>query len=191
MEQFLNNYFSIIRLPRPLSGQESTCQCRTCGFIPWIRKIPWRRKWLPNPVFLPGESHGQSNQFSPWDRKGSDTTEWLKSNLSRPREIPPGEGMECALCSCPSARERSAQPRCLMHIISKEILWNKYNRMKPETQKPVGWHSAVSRRNRAHFIERAFHSAVLAVLIIPQSVWDEYILGDVMVKLMKVGAYFI
>ena len=22
-------------------------------------KIPWRRKWQPTPVFLPGESHGQ------------------------------------------------------------------------------------------------------------------------------------
>ena len=29
------------------------------GFGPWVRKIPWRRKWLPTPVFLPGESHGQ------------------------------------------------------------------------------------------------------------------------------------
>ena len=26
---------------------------------PWVRKIPWRREWLPTPVFLPGESHGQ------------------------------------------------------------------------------------------------------------------------------------
>ena len=87
--------------------------------------------------------------------------------------------MECALCSCPSAREHSAQPRCFVHIISKEILCNKYNNgKKPETQKPVGWHCAVTHGNRAHFIERAFHSAVLAVLIIPQSVWDEYILGD-------------
>ena len=22
--------------------------------------IPWRREWLPTPVFLPGEFHGQS-----------------------------------------------------------------------------------------------------------------------------------
>ena len=29
------------------------------GFDPWIRKIPWRRKWQPSPVFLPGKSHGQ------------------------------------------------------------------------------------------------------------------------------------
>ena len=25
----------------------------------WARKIPWRRKWQPASVFLPGESHGQ------------------------------------------------------------------------------------------------------------------------------------
>ena len=25
------------------------------GFDPWVRKIPWRRKWQPTPVFLPGE----------------------------------------------------------------------------------------------------------------------------------------
>ena len=29
------------------------------GFNPWVRKIPWRRKWQPTPVFLPGKSHGQ------------------------------------------------------------------------------------------------------------------------------------
>ena len=28
-------------------------------FTPWVGKIPWRRKWLPTPVFMPGESHGQ------------------------------------------------------------------------------------------------------------------------------------
>ena len=27
--------------------------------IPWVRKIPWRRKWQPTRVFLPGESYGQ------------------------------------------------------------------------------------------------------------------------------------
>ena len=25
----------------------------------WVREIPWRRKWQPTPVFLPGESHRQ------------------------------------------------------------------------------------------------------------------------------------
>ena len=31
------------------------------GFGPWVGKIPWRRKWQPIPVFLPGESHGQKS----------------------------------------------------------------------------------------------------------------------------------
>ena len=43
-------------------GKEPACQCRSperCGFNPWIRKIPWRRKWQPTPVFLPRKFHGQ------------------------------------------------------------------------------------------------------------------------------------
>ena len=46
-------------LPRWCSGKKSACQCRRCkrhGFNPWIGKIPWRRKWKPTPVFLPGKS---------------------------------------------------------------------------------------------------------------------------------------
>ena len=34
-------------------------QYRRCGFDPWVRKIPWRRKWQPTPTFLPGNAHGQ------------------------------------------------------------------------------------------------------------------------------------
>ena len=49
------------------------------GFNPWVRKIPWKRKWQPTPVLLPGKSHGQRSlvDYSPWDRKESDTTERL------------------------------------------------------------------------------------------------------------------
>ena len=37
--------------------QERIClQCRRSGFDPQGGKIPWRRKWLPTPVFLLGES---------------------------------------------------------------------------------------------------------------------------------------
>ena len=48
---------------------------RSLGGIP--EKIPWRRKWLPIPVFLPGESHGQRSLvgYSPWGQKELDTTE--------------------------------------------------------------------------------------------------------------------
>ena len=43
-------------------------------FDPRTGKIPWRRKWQPNPS--PGESHGQRSlaSYSPWGCKESDTT---------------------------------------------------------------------------------------------------------------------
>ena len=67
-------------LPRRLSGKESTYHCRrhrSCEFYPWVRKIPWKRKWQPSPVFLPGESHGQRSlvSCSPWGPKELATTE--------------------------------------------------------------------------------------------------------------------
>ena len=43
------------------SGKEPMCQCRTCLLDPWVRKIPWKRKWQPTSISLPGESHGQRN----------------------------------------------------------------------------------------------------------------------------------
>ena len=33
--------------------------CRRHEFSPWVGKIPWRRKWQPTLVFLPGESQGR------------------------------------------------------------------------------------------------------------------------------------
>ena len=53
---FSHLYFEI-GLPRWFSGKEPACQRRSlwsCGFSPWVRKIPWRRKRQPTPVFLPG-----------------------------------------------------------------------------------------------------------------------------------------
>ena len=47
-----------LKLPRSHSGKESACQCRRLKFDPWVRN-PWRRKWQPSPVVLPGKSHGQ------------------------------------------------------------------------------------------------------------------------------------
>ena len=67
-------------LPRWLSGKEFACQCRRhkrCRFNPWVGKIPWKRKWQPTPVFLPGKSHVQRSLvgYSPPGHKESDTTE--------------------------------------------------------------------------------------------------------------------
>ena len=64
-------------------GKEPACQCRRCkrhGFSPWVRKILWRRKWQPTPVFLPGESHGQRSLvgYSPWgSQRVSHVHAWL------------------------------------------------------------------------------------------------------------------
>ena len=68
-----------IRLPKWLNGKESACQSRSHrrhGFGTSAGKIPWRRKWQPTPVFLPGESHGWRSLvgYSPWGHKKSDTT---------------------------------------------------------------------------------------------------------------------
>ena len=64
-----------------LSGEEPAFQCRRHGFNPWVRKIPWIRKWQHTPVFLPGKSHGQRSLvgYRPWGGKESDTTERLNS----------------------------------------------------------------------------------------------------------------
>ena len=48
-----------------LNSNESTCQHRRCRSDFWVWKIPYRRKWQPTPVFLPGESHGQRS-YNPW-----------------------------------------------------------------------------------------------------------------------------
>ena len=54
---------------------------------PWVEKIPWRRKWQPTPVFLPGESHGQRSLdgCSPCSCEESDMTEQLTRSLSFPK----------------------------------------------------------------------------------------------------------
>ena len=58
-------------------------QCRKPGFNPWVRNIPWKRKWQPTPMFLPGEPHGQRTLvgYSPWGYKELDTTEQLTLSL--------------------------------------------------------------------------------------------------------------
>ena len=50
---------------------------KDAGSVPG--KIPWRRKWQPTPVFLPGQSHGQRS-YSLWGHKESDMTEETKQH---------------------------------------------------------------------------------------------------------------
>ena len=64
-----------------LSGKESVCQCTRCRFNPWVRKIPWRRKWQPTSISLPGKSHEQSLAgYSLWGHKELGMTEQLSTH---------------------------------------------------------------------------------------------------------------
>ena len=59
------------------SGKESACQGRrhnSCNFDPWVRKIPWTRKWQLTPIFLSGNFHGHRSLagYSPWGHKELD-----------------------------------------------------------------------------------------------------------------------
>jgi len=57
--------------------KESICRHRRDRFKPRVRKIPWRRKWQPTPVFMLGKSYGQRSlvDYSPWGCKELDMTE--------------------------------------------------------------------------------------------------------------------
>ena len=76
----------ILIFPRWLTGKESTCHSRRhrrLGFNPWVRKIPWSRKWQPTLIFLPGKFHGQRRLAgcSPGGCQESDTTEYAHIDL--------------------------------------------------------------------------------------------------------------
>ena len=76
-------------LPSWLSGKESSCQGRILRkhkFNSWVGKIPWRRKWQPIPVFLPGKFHGQRRLegWSSWGLKELDTAELLSRHGNEP-----------------------------------------------------------------------------------------------------------
>ena len=45
-------------LPWWLRGYSVCPHCGRPGFDPWVGNIPWRRKWQPTPILLPGKSHG-------------------------------------------------------------------------------------------------------------------------------------
>ena len=56
---------------------------RKFEFNPWVGTIPWRRKWQPTPVFLPGESHGQRNLgVTVYRVAESDKTEQMNTHSS-------------------------------------------------------------------------------------------------------------
>ena len=76
-------------------GKESACNAGDTGDASLILesgRFPWRKKWQPTPVFLPGESHGQRSQvgYSPRGRKESDTPETMEHSTLPSAETVPG-----------------------------------------------------------------------------------------------------
>ena len=92
------------------------------GFDPWVGKIPWRRKWQPTPVLLPGKSHGQRNLegYSPWPCKELDMTQHthhfikLFSSVMQLSLTLWPHGLQHARLPCPSPTPRACSNSCLL-----------------------------------------------------------------------------
>ena len=97
--------------PDGSAGKEPAYQCRRikrCEFISWFRKIPWRRKWQPTPVFLPGKFHGPGDcgpQSTGSQRVGHD---WA--------------------CACPHIHRLFYNIRFLVPILSSGSSWHNFHR---------------------------------------------------------------
>ena len=95
------------------SGKESACQCRRRkrrGFDPWVRKIPWRRKWQPTLVFLPGAFHGQRSLVG-YNPRGHKRQQQQTKSDNRPSvQMSPGDS-EWTL------RLRNPRPLCVVRRI--------------------------------------------------------------------------
>ena len=68
---FLSLSISVLGFAGGASGKEPGCQCRRLRLDLWVGKIPWRRKWQPTPIFLPGNPIGQRDLmgYSPWGHR--------------------------------------------------------------------------------------------------------------------------
>ena len=117
---FLVTPYSMWGFPSGSDSKESACNAGD-GFDSWVRKIPWRKKWLPNPVFLPRESYGWRNlvDYSPWDRKELDMTEEL--TYAACEIIVPWPGVKSVL---PAVEEQSLNSWTFREVPFL-ILWSK------------------------------------------------------------------
>ena len=126
-------------LPRWNSGKEFACQCKRRkrhSFNPWVRKIPWSRKWQPTPVFLPAEAHGQRSLVghSPWGHKSqtwlntqSDIILYLSLSHLGDWGLIPGDQIENQVGSGPDTNlvlsQTQNKPPVLSTTWNVECLW--------------------------------------------------------------------
>ena len=84
---FLCEYVSVclFKFPKVNVASQVTQWWRIClpsrrhMFDPWVRKIPWRRKWIATLVFSLGNFHGQRSLAG--GCKESDMTSWLNNKV--------------------------------------------------------------------------------------------------------------
>ena len=64
--------------PGGLDGKTVCLQCGRSRFDPCVRKITWKRKWLPTPVLLPGEFHEQRSLARQGEKRATEDgmVEW-------------------------------------------------------------------------------------------------------------------
>ena len=93
-------------------------------FNPWVRKVPWRRKWQHTPVFLPTKSHGQRSLagYSPWGCKGVGHNWATKQQPHAPLDATHREGDTIVSVQRPSQPSRphsvvSIVPRLLCAVL--------------------------------------------------------------------------
>ena len=75
--------------PDGSEDKKSACNARDTGdsgSIPGLRRSPWRKKWQPPPVFLPGKSHGRRILvgYRLWGRQELGTTEHAQQQSGIP-----------------------------------------------------------------------------------------------------------
>ena len=103
------NCITKMGFPGGASVKEPTCQCKRCKwyrFNLWVGQIPWRREWLPTPVFLPGESHGQRSLmgYSPWSC----------TELTRPKGLSRRAGQERSFGGKTQVPEKLTEERAIL-----------------------------------------------------------------------------
>ena len=94
-----------VGFPSSSDGKASACNAGDPGSLPGSGRFPWRRKWQPTPVFLPGEFHGQRSlvRCSPWGRRvgtsNTHTQDHMRCQQTRTAGL-----LWQALCKCSSHR---------------------------------------------------------------------------------------
>ena len=106
-----------------------------------------RRKWLPTPVFQPGEFHGL---YSPWGHKELDVTEWLSlhSKVALVVKNPPANAGDIRDEGSISGSVRSLEEGMAIH--SSVLAWR-----IPRTEEPGRLQSIGSQRVRHNWRDLA------------------------------------